>query len=511
MINKYILRIVVLIWFSSACRAAVGNDIPLSIAERSGYTKTATEAEIDLLLEATANASDQIQRWTLGQSTEGRPIQSLKVGFKDNAGNDDRLTVVIIGGIHSGECAGKEALFDITRAVAIGKHAEWLKHIRLIVVPSLSPDSNSQRAVDNRPGQIGPIDGMGTRANAQGLDLNRDFIKLESPEIRSLVAALNAFDADVLIDLHTTNGSQHRYDLTYDPPHHPLTPQAVRSFLRNQLLPAVTKNSEELGFGMFYYGNFDRAHSRWTTYGYEGRYSTNYMGLRGKLGILSEAYSYATYQRRIEASRVFVEQILDYLNEHQNAAVDALSDGRRIDPGTKVGLTAKLEAFSEPTLIRGYRPDPAVDGEPRENFDYQVKFFGDFQPDVTTEFPIGYLIPAAQKQVTEVLKMHGIQFGKYEPAPTHIYEKYSISDFQQSEQAFQGHRMVRLQGSWKSQEAVQVNEAVWVDSRQPLGGLAAVLLQPESADSVATWNIVPAEQLQPGMTFPIIRVIEVTE
>ena len=135
-----------------------------------------------------------------------------------------------------------------------------------------------------------------------GLDLNRDFIKLDSPEVRSLVRMLDAWDVDVLIDTHTTNGSLHQYDLTYDVPHNPAANQASVRWMRKEMLPNVTKEMAAIGIPTFFYGNFSDDHKRWESFGHEPRYSTEYMGLRGKMGILVESYSYASYQRRIDAT-----------------------------------------------------------------------------------------------------------------------------------------------------------------------------------------------------------------
>jgi hypothetical protein len=509
------MRFALLVLIVCFAQPATSQEIPGSVARRSGFTRTATEAEVDQILAATADADPRIERWTMGTSNERRPIQALKIGFTDssenppadpNAATDPRpLTVIIIGGIHSGECAGKEALFDITREIATHQHDDWFENLRLIVVPSLSPDSNMRRGVDNRPGQVGPSEGMGVRPNAQGLDLNRDFIKLESPEIRSLVSAMNQFDADVLIDLHTTNGSQHRYDLTYDPPHHPLTPVSIRRFLREGLLPTVTLEADQQGFPFFYYGNFDRGHTRWTTYGYEGRYSTNYMGLRGKIGLLSEAYSYASYPRRIEASGLFVAEVLDYLHSHAEKTRSVLANSMPPQPGDPLGLTARLEAFADPVKVRGYAPDPAADGQERSEFDYPVAFYGNFVADTTSLLPAGYFVPAGYPRVIQLLDHHGIQHQQVTAKSDVEGEQYTISALDVEEREFQGHKMVALAGEWNPVQLQSGQTGHWVSADQPLIALAASILQPESVDSIATWNVIPADELQPGNTFPVYR------
>ncbi|XZE54934.1 M14 family zinc carboxypeptidase [Planctomycetaceae bacterium SH139] len=483
-------------------------EIPRSVAERSGYTRTASEEEIDSILAATVAADPRMKRFTLGRSHEQRPIQALMIGFDRP---QPALTVVIIGGIHSGECAGKEALFDITREIAEGQHDDWLEQIRLLVIPSLSPDSNTRRAVDNRPGQLGPSEGMGQRANAQGLDLNRDFIKLESPEISALVAACQRFDADLLIDLHTTNGSQHRYQLTYDPPHHPLTPPSVSQFLRDQLLPAITEQAAGEGLNMFYYGNFDRSHTRWSTYGYEGRYSTNYMGLRGRLGLLSEAYSYASYQTRIAASRSLVVNTLDYLAERAVSTEQMLSEVRRLAAGDPLPLRASLAPFAEPATILGYKPDPPVAGTEREPFDYQVQFFGRYEPTVNGELPAVYFIPAGERSAIELIYKHGIQSSPHPPSALGQFQAFAIEQCEVAERAFQGHNMVTLKGTWQDAAPPTDTTGIWVTTDQPLSRLVAVILEPESADSLATWNIIPADRLPTGGTYPILKASQKVE
>ena len=141
--------------------------------------------------------------------------------------------------------------------------------------------------------QNGPVGGTGQRANAQGLDLNRDHIKLESPEARSLVALLNAYDPQVVIDLHTTDGSYHGYHLTYAPPLHPNTDSAIVRLERADWLPAVTRAIQRAdGWDFYYYGDFpsprDSAERGWYSFDHRPRFNNNYVGLRNRVAIRSE-------------------------------------------------------------------------------------------------------------------------------------------------------------------------------------------------------------------------------
>jgi dipeptidyl-peptidase-4 len=146
-------------------------------------------------------------------------------------------------------------------------------------VPIYNADGNERVSKTNRPGQVGPEEGMGQRANARGLDLNRDFIKLESPETRALVRFMNEWNPHLLIDTHTTNGSFHRYLVTYEGPKNPAGDPRIMGFMRQTFFPEVSAAFlKQTGQHSFYYGNFNRDHTQWTSYPAEARYGTTYFG-----------------------------------------------------------------------------------------------------------------------------------------------------------------------------------------------------------------------------------------
>ena len=185
----------------------------------------------------------------------------------------------------------------LLREICSSPHPALLKDVILAVAPIYNTDGNERVSKTNRPGQVGPEDGMGQRANARGLDLNRDFIKLEAPETQGLVRFLNQWNPHLFIDTHTTNGSYHRYTITYEGPKNPAGDPEIIGFMRKTFFPEVGAAFEKrTDLKAFYYGNFNREHTQWTTYPAEARYGTTYVGLRNRLSVLSEAYAYAPLQ-----------------------------------------------------------------------------------------------------------------------------------------------------------------------------------------------------------------------
>ncbi len=480
---------------------------PLTVAEKSDYTSTCTSAEVVEFVETCANQAAHVNKFVYGTTIEGRDMVGVTIAKDkyDLGQTDSRARVLVIGNIHSGECAGKEALLMMVRELTKTPDHPWLKNTVVVIVPNYSCDSNDRMGKNNRRGQIGPENGMGRRENAQGLDLNRDFMKLDSPEGRSMVHLIDLVNPHLFIDCHTTNGSRHQYALTYDIPHNPSCPAAIRDFLRQQLMPEVTKRMEKDGFFAFYYGNFNRAHTKWTSFGHEPRYSTEYVGLRGRLAILAEAYSYISYEDRILATKHFVSNILDYVSENQKTitslldAVDKelIAAARTQPERITMSLGAKVAAFEEKCILKGFK-----DGQPH---DYECEFVAHYQPTKQTPLPFAYLIPADQIRVIDRLLMHGIDVTRMTHPNNLSVDVDTIKSLDKGQRAFQKHNMVRVESN-RAQETRKIPAGTYVvRTAQPLGRLASYLLESESDDGLAFWNFFD-ESIEVGGEFPVLRL-----
>src|SRR5204863_3844633 len=193
------------------------------VAEKSNYTATSKHAEVQEFCEKLAKASPLIRLADMGVSAEGRKLPFMiladpPIATPEEAARSGKLVVFAMGNIHAGEVDGKEALMMLMRDLALAK-SPLLKDLVLIFAPNFNADGGD-RFGKNRPWQNGPEE-VGIRANAQGFDLNRDYVKLESPEVQALVRFFTRWDPAITIDTHTTNGSYHDHTITYDSPRHP--------------------------------------------------------------------------------------------------------------------------------------------------------------------------------------------------------------------------------------------------------------------------------------------------
>src|SRR6266446_1662102 len=282
-------------------------------AERTNYVETSRYDDVVAFLDTVAKASSLVHTTTFGYTFEGRPLPLAVVGRVSDAKPatvraSGKLRIYIQANIHAGEVEGKELALALVRDIALGHYAQWLDSMVFLIAPIYNADGNERVSLTNRGPQHGPIAGMGTRANAQGLNINRDNMKLDTPEARSMVKLLNDYDPHIMIDLHTTDGSYHAYHLTWEIPNNPAAAPGIEQLARYEWMPAVTKNIKaKYGWDIFSYGDpgGTRPERVWSTVEDLPRYTHNYWGLRNRFGILSEAYSYLTFQERCSFSSCF--------------------------------------------------------------------------------------------------------------------------------------------------------------------------------------------------------------
>jgi hypothetical protein len=265
--------------------------------------------------------------------------------------------VLIICGIHAGEVEGKEGGLMLVRHILDGMHGDVLERLTLFVVPLFNADGNDRIDPANRKldiahltGQLGPDSGVGTRVNAAGINLNRDYMRQDAPEMRALQTRVcQPWNAHLTIDCHATNGSIHRFAMTYDVPHTIASGRREPiDYMRGQMMPAVAaavKRND--GFDSFWYGNFLRDEGGqgkgWITYTHHPRFGGNYRGLTNRLDLLLEAYSYISYEERVRVTYGFLRESLSYVAAHGDE-IRALLDACAMPP-EDIAVRYRLEAL----------------------------------------------------------------------------------------------------------------------------------------------------------------------
>ncbi len=506
--------------------AIPADDALVTVAERSAYRGTSTSAQVVKHLDALASASKIARRVSMGTTHEGRDIPMIVIADPPVATpaearaageSSGRLVVLLFGNIHSGECDGKEALGMLARTLATTPGHPLLKNLIVVIAPNYNADGNDKVGpVENRrPGQIGPADGCGTRENAQGLDLNRDFIKVVSPEARSLVRAIREWDPAVVVDCHTTNGSHHRYLTTYAGAKSPAGDPRLVDFSRQVFMPGIAKRFEtSTGKNTFWYGNFEgdhdsppRGHARWETFPAEARFGTTYVGLRGRLSVLVESYSYASYKDRVLGSLAFCTSILETTDQEREKIRAVVAEAAAERP-TKVAVRSKAAAWPGLVTIKGYAEE-TKDGKSRstgEPKDYQAELWDKFEPVGEVERPAAYVLPDASQEVIETLRAHGLAVEFTTAAATLAVQVQRVTKAVPSSRPFQNRIPLTIEAERREERVEVPAGALVVRTDNALGRLAVYLLEPTSEDGLATWNFFDA-WAKPGTDFPVLRAI----
>jgi hypothetical protein len=503
--------------------ATAAAQAPMTRAERTAYQETSSYADVLEFLAALESAPGLHAR-TFGYSFEGRPLPLVVVGRGLETGSPEevlasaRLRVFVFANIHGGEVEGKEAAQMLLRSFAAGRHDRWLDSLVVLVAPIYNADGNERVAVTHRFRQHGPVGGVGERGNAQGLDLNRDHMKLVSPEARALVGVLRSYDPHVVVDLHTTNGTHHAYHLTYSPPLHPNTHAGITGLLRDRWLPEVTTRIfRERGWHLHYYGNayapagMERG---WYTFDHRPRFSTNYVGLRNRFAILSEAYSYLDFRGRVDATLAFVEAILDFAHDNAAAIAAAVDRADAADvAGDRLGLRATFNRDGVTEILMGAaeeRVSPVSGRRYLARLDVvtpePMPDYGSFRVTEWERVPAAYYVPAGLERVHDLLAFHGVaSYALAEPV-THTLERFGIDSTTVAAQEFQGHRERELHGRWeRASMTLPAGTIVVPVTGQALARLIFYLLEPRSDDGVVNWTILDPQLRDEPAHYPIVR------
>jgi len=531
-----VLAVVLSVMFSGSSRGEppVGESDLRTVAEKSDFKATARHADVVALLDALAKSSSLARRVEMGKTVEGRSIPMLIVADPPIATGDEaraatragKLVVLMLGNIHAGEVDGKEALPMIARAVLANANAEvkkdgkptshpLLKDLVLVFAPIFNADGNERFAKDHRPGQDGP-DEVGIRENASGLDLNRDFIKLEAPETRALIKALNEWDPALVIDTHITDGSWHRYLITYEGPKAPATDAALLTFARDTMMPAIRGEVEKkYGVKSFVYGDFNDEHTKWETYPAQARYGTTYVGLRNRISVLVESYTHAPYKDRVLGTRDFVTACLEYAASNKDAIRKTITQadeaavkaGNEPTPNSLIAIRSAAKAAPAKSPVAGV-VEEMKDGKSlptKTPKDYECELWTHFEATKTVTRPFAYLLPAGRTDITDVLQRHGIEVEELREDIELDLEAYTIDSMAKSPQVFQGHAVATVNASASPVSRRIAAGTVIVRTGQRLGTLAAYLLEPACEDGLTTWNFFDND-LRMGGEFPVMRL-----
>jgi hypothetical protein len=482
-------------------------------AEASHFRTTPSYADtVAYLKRLAAAAPDTLHVETFGTTPEGRPMVVV-VAARDGdftpaaARKAGKPVVLLQAGIHPGEIEGKDAGLMLLRDIAVtGKLSHLVDHVVLVYIPVFSVDGHENSTPYNRINQNGP-DSMGFRGQSQYLNLNRDYVKADAPEMRAWLKLWNAWLPDLLVDIHTTDGADYQYDLTWyaeDP--HKLDP-AIAAWQKQAFEGSIFPAYEKMGHLAAPYLEFvDGRDVRKgiENFGSGPRFSTGYAALQDRAGLLIETHMLKSYEVRVRATYDVVRAVLDYVGAHPAAliaasqAADAHTVARANDANANVAVSFRPDPAGTPFVLKGWAftqtpsdisGDTWVQYDPKTPRDYTIENRNGLLPDISVKPPAAYVVPAQWTDTIERLAAHGIRFTRTSAPVTVRAEGYQLDDPSWASKPFERHLMLQsFRQTAAMREVVLPPGSAIVPLDQRAANVAINLLEPEAPDSLLRWG-----------------------
>ncbi len=503
--------VLALVACSFAAGAATKPEL-VTFAEKSGFKRTGRYEEVERLCQAFQQTwPSQVRCFEFGRSPEGRPMLALAAsadGTLDaaTARSRQRPVALMQGGIHAGEIDGKDAGFLTLRQILEGRAAKGaLERVTFVFVPVFSVDGHERFGRWNRPNQTGPEE-MGWRVNAQNLNLNRDYTKADTPEMRAMLRLLNEWDPLLYVDLHVTDGAEFEHDISYGvTPTLAGDPELKGSAIA--LRDGLMKQMTSLGsLPVDFYPSFidyDDPQSGFADGVGPAWFSQQYWALRNRLAVLVETHSWKDYPTRVRITRNSIVTMLELLAQHgsdwQKTAQAADRRAAQIG-GSEVPLVYGNTDHVKTIEFRGYeytREPSAISGALVTRYNnkrpqiWRIPLRDEVQPTVTVIAPRGgYIVPVAHASwLGEKLKLHGVEFSVIGNAvATADIETFRATSAKTATTTFEGHTALKVEGDWKQEKRAIPAGSLFVPIAQPRAYLAMMLLEPKDPDSYLSWG-----------------------
>jgi hypothetical protein len=488
----------------------------LTVAEKTDFRATSTLAETEAFLARVQKAAPgTIRVSSFGKSGRGFDLP-LVIVSSDGAFSPAEMKatgkpiLLIQSCIHAGEVDGKVATLMILRDIALGRRPDLAEAAITVFVPIYNADGHENVSPYNRANQNGPVDGMGYRTTADGTNLNRDFLRLASPEAKAMARLVTTLKPDLHVDNHVTNGSDHAWVLTWLVTEAPELDPGVSAWV-SEHLPKVLAETAAAGHPNGPYvelvsGSDPAAGIIWDVS--EPRYSSGYFPLRNRPSILIEMHAPKPFRDRVLANKVFMEELIleaGRSGTELKRAVEA-ADARTTALGladaepsqvvvqwgvAEEGETITWPAFEWTTGESAVTGGQLIEYHPPTVREVELVWRHLPVPELTLPRPRGYIVLPGWPQIDEVVAGHGLRVFEVTGDTELEVETIRLADPEFASSSFQGVVMVEdFEVSRQTETRKIPAGSLWVPADQPNFEIAVQLFEPEAPDSLVRWGAV---------------------
>jgi len=400
--------------------------------EKSGGLETPHYQETVDFLKNLAGSSSMLTMTSFGKSAQGHDLPLLIV---DKEGLSEpyaihatgRTVLLLQGCIHPGECEGKDAGMMLIRDLVKSSlpTSSLLENVTILFIPIFNVDGHERFGLYNRINQNGPKE-MGWRVTANNLNLNRDFLKTDTPEMIAWLKLFNEWMPDFFIDCHTTDGADYQYVLTYLMEIFGEMDSQLTSWSRDVFLPQFESTMDKAGYPVFPYVDFRRWHdprSGLITEVAPPMLSQGYSALRNRPGLLIETHMLKPYKQRVNATYECIKTCLEILNRENSNLRSMIRKADQFctsEEFRQIPFPLQFETLENDSIMVGFKgvdytmENSKISGGNWVKYTnipmiFDLPYFCKTRPTLTIKLPYAYIIPAEWKAVIDRLHVHGIQ------------------------------------------------------------------------------------------------------
>jgi hypothetical protein len=502
---------------AAASLAASTRDAPpdlVTTGEKSGWSETAHYAEAVEISRRLERASRFVKVIDIGTTPEGRQMIALIVS-KDRAFTPEaaartgKAIIMIQSGIHAGEIEGKDTVLMLVRDMTVSKrYASWLDQAIFVIIPVFNVDGHENFSPYHRPSQNGPKS-TGLRATAQRVNLNRDYIKGDTPEMRAWLLVFNSWMPDFLIDNHVTDGSDMQYDVTWDMARNQDLAEPAGAWVREKFVPELDRRMAADGHLVAPYGALRNANGNREFFMevFSPRYSHLYSAVQNRPSLLVETHSLKAAKTRAWANYDIMRHSIDTILldaeglrravREADRAMIARAGDRAAAP---VYLAGKVSDKSRPLVYHALKNAPLtseitgarVTRYTGEKDDLETVIHDQIDTTAEAQMPLGYLIPSAWKELADVLALHGVETQKTTKPIEQEFETYRFSGTKYPATSFEGRVMLSFDARLVKERVGIPTGSYWVPLQQRRARLIFAMLEPAGPDSLARWGFMDA-------------------
>ena len=473
-------------------------------AEQAAFATTPSYDATNAYLRRLAAATPRVRLERFGRTAQGRDLIAV-VASTDPAGRFDPAKPVLLvqAGIHAGEIDGKDAGLMLLRDIAVGGKQALIERVNLVFVPIFNADGHERSSRYNRPNQRGPSN-QGWRTTAQNLNLNRDYVKLDTPEMQAMIPLIRKYDPALYLDLHVTDGTDYQYDTTFgwNGARYASSP-AIGAWLDHSFGPAVTTALTKAGHipGPLIFEKDARRPEQGLTDTYATpRFSNGYADLARTAAVLVENHALKPYRQRVLGMYVLMESTLELLARDGAALQQATAADRALRRPQVIidwqAASAPLYTVQFKTMLHDSYVSVASGGT-------ELRWLGRPGPTVTLpvygevparriDRPVAYWVPATEAATIERLRLHGIKVETLAAPRDVAVDMLRLGGVVVAPKVDEGHVGTAVAGVTHEAHIERFPAgSVRVPTDQPLGELAVVMLEPEGPDSLFAWGLFP--------------------